>query len=170
MILATLAALVFLSDAACPIAASAALPELTGTWQVLQIFGVDRPQPDSATARATFSPELQSCLIREQLRAERGTPPYEALILWGANGADGSIQRILAHSQHGRFGMYEGRRSGGTITLRQLSNSVQPSAEIVENVVLFRDADHFVWSSRLSSDAGRTWQELSRWEYARARP
>ena len=66
--------------------------------------------------------------------------------------------------------MYEGRRSGGTITLRQLSNSVQPSAEIVENVVLFRDADHFVWSSRLSSDAGRTWQELSRWEYARARP
>ena len=75
MILATLAALVFLSDAACPIAASAALPELTGTWQVLQIFGVDRPQPDSATARATFSPELQSCLIREQLRAERGTPP-----------------------------------------------------------------------------------------------
>ena len=171
MILTTLVALALLAPVrACPIAASAALPELAGTWQVLRISGLDRLHPDSGTSRATFSPELQDCLIREQLRAESGTPPYEALILWGVNGSDSTVQRIFAHSQHGRFGMYEGRRSGGMITLRQLSNSAQPSTEVVENVVVFRDADHFVWSSRLSSDAGRTWHELSRWEYGRTRP
>ena len=171
MILAMFAALALLAPVrACPIAASAALPELTGTWQVLRISGLDRPHPDSATSRATFSPELQDCLIREQLRAETGTPPYEAAILWGVNGADSSIQRIFAHSQHGRFGMYQGRRSGGTITLRQLSTSAQPTTEVVENVVLIRDADHFGITSRLSSDAGSTWRELSRWEYQRIRP
>jgi len=171
MILTTLAALALLaSSRACPIAASVALPELTGTWQVLRLNGVDRPHPDSAMSRATFSPELQDCLIREQLRTEAGTPPYEALILWGVNGADGSIQRIFAHSQHGRFGIYDGRRSGSTITLRQLSTAVQSTTEVVENRVTISDPDHFAIVSRLSSNSGLTWKELSRWEYHRTRP
>ena len=63
--------------------------------------------------------------------------------------------------------MYEGRRTGSTIMLRQLPGSAQPSKDVVENVVLIRDPDHFVLVSRLSSDGGRTWQELSRLEYHR---
>ena len=96
MILATLALLAILGPVrACPISAATILPELTGTWKVLSISGLDRARPDSATARSTFVPELQNCLIREQLRADTGIPPYEALILWGVNGADGSIQRVF---------------------------------------------------------------------------
>jgi hypothetical protein len=168
MILTTLMALALLAPSrVCPSSAPAALPELTGTWQVLRISGLDRPRPDSATARATFSPDLQSCLIREELRDESADPPYEALILWGVNGQDGSIQRVFVHSRHGRFGMYEGRRSGNSIILRQLPGSAQPSADVVENQVLIRDATHFALVSRLSSDGGRTWRELSRWEYHR---
>ncbi len=168
MILATLALLAILGPVrACPISAATILPELTGTWKVLSISGLDRARPDSATARSTFGPELQNCLIREQLRADTGTPPYEALILWGVNGADGSIQRVFTHSQHGRFGMYEGRRSGSTITLRQLPLSAQPSNDVVENQLLISDTDHFALVSRISSDSGRTWRMLSRWDYRR---
>jgi hypothetical protein len=170
MILAMFMALaVLVPNRACPIVAAVALPELTGTWQVLRISGLDRPRPDSAMARATFSPDLQGCLVREQLRAEMGNPPYEALILWGVNGADSRIQRVFAHSQHGRFGIYEGGRNGNTITLRQMPISGQPSMDVVENQVLIRDPDHFAIVSRLSGDGGQTWQVLSRWEYQRIR-
>jgi len=152
---------------ACPISAATALPELTSTWEVLRISGLDRPRPDSAIARSTFVPELQNCLIREQIRDTMGNPPYEALILWGVNGADGSIQRVFTHSQHGRFGIYEGRRTGSTITLRQLAMSAQPSTDVVENQLLMSASDHFSLVSRISSDSGRTWRTLSRWDYRR---
>ena len=150
--------------------AAAALPELTGTWEVLRISGLDRPRPDSAMARSTFVADLQNCLIREEIRDATGSPPYEGLILWGVNGADGSIQRVFAHSQHGRFGMYEGRRAGSAITLRQLSISAQPSTDVVENQLLIDDADHFALVSRISSDSGHTWRTLSRWDYRHTSP
>jgi len=168
MILATLAMLAVLAPAhACPISAATVLPELTGTWEVLRISGLDRPRPDSGLARSTFVAELQNCLIREQLREVAGNPPYEALILWGVNGADGSIQRVFTHSQHGRFGMYEGRRAGSTVILRQLPISAQPSTDVVENQLLMSDADHFSLVSRISSDSGATWRTLSRLDYRR---
>jgi hypothetical protein len=169
MILASLAILAVLGTArACPVSAATALPELTGTWEVLRISGLDRPRPDSAMAHSTFVPELQNCLIREQIRDATGNPPYEGLILWGVNGADGSIQRVFTHSQHGRFGIYEGRRAASTITLRQLPISAQPSTDVVENQLLISDAGHFALVSRISSDSGATWRTLSRWDYRRA--
>lgn len=152
---------------ACPIAATSALPELTGAWQVLMISGLDRTHPDSAQAIATIATDLQACLLREQLRAQTGNPPYEALILWGVNGADSTIQRIFAHSQHGRIGVYQGRRIGAVIALRQQSLSTQPDDVVVENQVLIGNRDHFTITSRLSEDHGRTWRLLSRWEYQR---
>src|SRR4051812_47542438 len=95
----------------CPVAARTALPELSGKWAVLMIR-LDGPRPDSTRANATIAADLQGCLLRERLRARTGTPPYEGLILWGVNGADSSVQRIFVHSQHGRFGVYQGRRVG----------------------------------------------------------
>ncbi|HEV7992348.1 MAG TPA: hypothetical protein VGP25_11030 [Gemmatimonadaceae bacterium] len=170
MILPLLLALVSSApDRACPIEAAAALPELVGTWQVLQIHGLDRPRPDSVRASSVFIPELQRCLLREQLRADAGNPPYEGLMFWGANGPDGSIQRVFAHSQHGGFGVYQGRRDGNTILLRQLPAPGQPSTDVVENQVLIADRDRFAITSRLSIDGGRTWRVLSRWEYRRTR-
>jgi hypothetical protein len=153
----------------CPIEAAVALPELVGTWKVLQIHGLDRPRPDSVQARATFAPDLQGCLLREELRAESGNPPYEGVMLWGVNGPDNSIQRVFAHSQHGRFGVYEGRRDGSTIVLRQLPAPGQASTDVVENEVRIADSDRFAITSRLSTDSGRTWRALSRWEYRRMR-
>jgi hypothetical protein len=171
MMLAAMALLAVLGPVrACPISTSTILPELTGTWEVLRISGLDRPRPDSAMARSTFLPDLQNCLIREQIRDAAGNPPYEGLILWGVNGADGSIQRVFAHSQHGRFGMYEGRRAGSTITLRQLPISAQPSTDVVENQLLISDAAHFALVSRISSDSGATWRTLSRWDYRHTSP
>jgi hypothetical protein len=170
MILETLLALgATLTPAhACPISAATALPELTGTWHVQMISGLDGPRPDSTSARATIAPDLQACLLREQLRAQ--TENYEAFILWGVNGADSSVQRIFTHSRHGRIGLYEGRRTGDTIALRQQLAASQPASLVVEHQVLIRDGDHFSIASRLSNDGGRSWQALSRLEYDRAAP
>ena len=152
---------------ACPIAAPAALPELSGTWNVLLISGLDRPRPDSARASATITADLQACLLREHVITTTGNPPYEALIVWGVNGVDSTIQRVFAHSQHGRLGVYQSRRTGSEIALRQIALSPQPDSVVVENLVVIRDRDHFTITSRLSNDRGRTWQALSRWEYQR---
>ena len=111
--------------------------------------------------------DLQACLLHEHVTAVDGTPPYEALVVWGANGADSTIQRVFAHSQHGRLGVYQGRRRGSDIPLRQIALSPQPDSVVVENLVVIRDRDHFTITSRLSNDRGRTWQPLSRWEYRR---
>lgn len=71
------------------------------------------------------------------------------------------------HSQHGRLGVYQGRRIGSEIALRQIALSPQADSVVVENFVVIRDRDHFTITSRLSNDRGRTWQALSRWEYRR---
>jgi hypothetical protein len=152
---------------ACPIDATATLPELTGVWTTLLISGLDRPRADTSRASATITADLQACLLRERVVAVAGNPPYEALVFWGVNGPDSTIQRVFAHSQHGRFGIYQGRRAGSEIALRQMSLAPQPDSVVVENLVVIRDRDHFTITSRLSSDRGRTWQALSRWEYQR---
>lgn len=156
-----------ISGHGCPVEALTVLPEFTGHWRVLRISGLDRPHPDSAMATATFSPDLQGCLTRELLQSEASTHVWVAEVLWGVNGADGAVQRIFAHSQHGRFGIYEGQRTGNSIALRQLQTAGQPADQVVENQVLIADRDHFDLVSRLSSDGGRSWQLLSRWEYRR---
>ena len=151
----------------CPIAATAALPELSGVWETLLVSGLDRPRADTSRATATIVADLQACLLHERVVAVAGNPPYEALIVWGVNGPDSTVQRVFAHSQHGRFGVYQGRRRGSELPLRQMSLSPQPDSVVVENLVVFRDRDHFTITSRLSNDRGRTWQALSRWEYRR---
>ena len=152
---------------ACPISATAALPELSGVWETLLINGLDRPRADTTRATATIAGDMQACVLRERVVAVTGTPPYEAVIVWGVNGPDSTVQRVFAHSQHGRFGVYQGRRRGTDLPLRQMSLSPQPDSVVVENLVVFRDRDHFTITSRLSNDRGRTWQALSRWEYRR---
>jgi hypothetical protein len=151
----------------CPIEAASALPELVGSWQVVMVHGLDRPQPESTPATATIAPELNGCLLHERLVARSGNPPYEAMVLWGVNGPDGAVQRVFFHSQHGRLGVYQGRRTGSELTLVQQPLGSQPDATIVEHRVVFRDRDHFQILSRMSSDRGVTWVALSRWEYER---
>lgn len=151
----------------CPVEAAAVLPELVGSWQVLIVQGLDRPAPESTRATATISPELNGCLLRERVIASTGTPPYEALVLWGVNGPDEAIQRVFAHSQHGRFGVYQGRRSGADLPLVQQPLGSPPTAEIVRHRVSFRDRDHIQILSEISTDRGVTWVALSRWEYER---
>jgi hypothetical protein len=152
---------------ACPIAATSALPELVGTWEVRAVSGLDRPRPDTMRADATIAAELGDCLLRERLVARGGSPGYEALIHWGANGADSSIQRTFVHSNHGRFGVYQGRRTGGDIPLRQMPITGQSNATVVEHRVEIVGRDRFSISSWISYDAGGSWQALSRWEYTR---
>lgn len=158
--------LAVVASAACPVQPASTLPELIGSWRVLMIGGLDRSQPDSTRAEATIGVDLDGCLLRERLQATG----YEALALWGANGADGTIQRVFVHSQHGRFGIYQGRRVGSELSLRQQNLSPQPDSVVVENNVTIRDRDHFSIASRLSNDRGHTWIGLSRWEYVRATP
>ncbi|HKW09722.1 MAG TPA: hypothetical protein VJO33_05035, partial [Gemmatimonadaceae bacterium] len=155
--------LALVAAAACPVQPANTLPELIGSWHVLMIGGLDRPRPDSTRAESTIAPELAGCLLRERVQAVG----YEALVLWGANGADGATQRVFVHSQHGRFGIYQGRRVGSELSLRQQSLSSQPDSVVVENNLTIRDRDHISITSRLSSDRGRTWTDLSRWEYVR---
>ena len=149
-------------------AAATVLPELPGVWNVLALSALDRARPDTMYAQATIETDLRECLLRERLVAASETPPYESLALWGVNGPDSTVQRVFVHSQHGRFGIYQGRRRGSEIALVQMSSTPQPSASIVENRVEFADRDHFSITSRISSDSGRTWQMLSRREYQRA--
>jgi hypothetical protein len=151
----------------CPVAAPASLPELPGTWQVLLIGRLDGARPDTTRAKASIVTDLQSCLLQERLVAITGNPPYEGFVVWGVNGADTTVQRVFAHSQHGRFGVYQGRRSGSEIALRQIAMSPQPDSVVVENHVAIADRDHFTITSRLSSDGGRSWRVLSRWDYRR---
>lgn len=146
------------------------LPELAGSWRVLIVQGLDRPQPESSEATATISPELNGCLLHERVIERTGTPPYEALVYWGVNGHDDAVQRVFVHSQHGRFGIYQGRRKGSEIPLVQQSLTSQPDTTIVEHRVVFRDRDHFQIVSRMSEDRGAAWVTLSRWEYERLSP
>ena len=152
---------------ACPLAARSTLPELRGTWDVLMIGGLDRPRPDSSRAESVISPDLQGCVLRERVLARTGNHRYEAMVFWGVNGADSAVQRVFVHSQHGRFGVYQGRRAGSGLRLRQQDLSGQSDSILVENHVLVRDHDHFMITSRLSNDRGRTWIALSRREYRR---
>lgn len=46
---------------ACPIAANAALPELTGAWELLLISGLDRPRAD--TSRATSKIDAENVVV-----------------------------------------------------------------------------------------------------------
>ena len=156
--------------ASCPVAATTALPELVGKWDVLMLGNLDRPRPDSLVAESTISPDLQDCVLQERVRGRTGAPPYESLMYWGTNGADSTIQRTLVHSQHGRFGIYQGRRVGAELTLRQLSLTLapRPDSVIVDHVVRIADRDHFTITSRLSTDRGGSWTMLSRSEYRRA--
>ena len=150
--------------------ATSVLPELPGVWKVLSLSGLDRARPDTMLAEATIEADLQDCLLRERLVSRLERPSYESLTLWGVNGPDSTIQRVFVHSQHGRFGIYQGRRRGSEIALRQMSLGSQPDAAIVENRVEFTGRDHFAITSRISSDSGRTWQTLSRRDYQRAAP
>ena len=154
--------------ASCPVPATTALPELIGRWQVVMVGNLDRPHPDSMHAESTISADLQDCLLQERLRARTGTPPYESLMFWGTNGADSAIQRVLVHSQHGRIGIYQGRRTGAELTLRQRELGAQPDGVVVEHVVRIADREHFTITSRLSNDRGQSWTTLSRSEYRRA--
>jgi len=164
-ILALVAALA--TGRTCPIAATAALPELAGSWDMVLVNRLDGPQPDTTRATSTIAADLQGCLLNERVTAVAGNPPYEALVVWGVNGADSTIQRVFAHSQHGRLGVYQGRRRGSEIALRQNAIPPQFNNSAVENIVVIRDRDHFTITSRLSNDRGLTWQLLSRWEYRR---
>jgi hypothetical protein len=150
--------------------ATSVLPELPGVWRVLSLSGLDRAKPDTMLAEATIETDLRECLLRERLVGRSETPPYESLSLWGVNGPDSTIQRVFVHSQHGRFGIYQGRRAGSVIALRQVSLGSQPDAAIVENRVEFTGRDRFSISSRISSDTGRTWKTLSRRDYQRTSP
>jgi hypothetical protein len=152
----------------CPLAAPSVLPELSGSWEVVVINGLDRPHPDTMRADATTVADLQACVLRERLLARRGSPPYESLALWGVNGADTTVQRLFVHSQHGRFGIYQGRRTGNEIVLRQMSSPPQPTRTVVEHQVQIGDRDHVAITSRISTDGGGSWQALSRSEYRRA--
>ena len=118
-------------------------PSWSAPGRSLMVGGLDRPQPESTQAAATISAELNGCLLHERVVARTGNPPYEALVLWGVNGPDGAVQRVLVHSQHGRFGVYQGRRNGSELPLVQQPLGSQPDATIVEHRVVFRDRDHF---------------------------
>ena len=167
MLAATLVFAISAIARACPIAATDVLPELPGRWQVTMLGGLDRTRPDTMRAESTIASDLGNCLLREQLHAS--TAGYEALVVWGTNGADSAIQRVFAHSQHGRFGVYQGRRRGASASLRQENLSSQPDSIVVDTYLLVADHDHFSITSKLSSDRGRSWTTLSRWEYVRAR-
>lgn len=152
----------------CPLAAPSVLPELSGSWEVVVINGLDRPRPDTMRADATIVADLQACVLRERLLGRRGSPPYESLAIWGVNGADTTVQRLFVHSQHGRFGIYQGRRTGNEIVLRQMSSPPQAAGTVVEHRVRIGDRDHLAITSRISTDDGGSWQVLSRSEYRRA--
>jgi hypothetical protein len=149
----------------CSVSATAALPELIGTWQLVMTGGLDRPHPESTAATATIAPTLDACLLQERVVATGDAAPYEALVLWGVNGPDGSIQRVFVHSQHGRFGVYEGPRRGAEILLLQLDT--QPAGTLIQNRVTIGDRDHVEILSRMSTDGGASWTPLSSWRYTR---
>ena len=157
----------YAASATCPVAATAALPELPGEWRVLAINGLNRTRPDTTPGTASIQPDLQGCLLQERFVADAGAPPYESLVVWGANAANGAVQRLFAHSQHGRFGVYEGPRSGSMVTMRQQAAGPQLDSVVVEYLVEFTGRDAFTIAARLSNDSGRRWESLSRWEYRR---
>lgn len=121
----------------------------------------------SAIGAGRRSPPICKRVSCARVVAVAGSPPHEALVVWGVNGPDSTIQRVFTHSQHGHFGIYQGRRAGSEIAIRQMLLAPQPDSVVVENLAVIRDRDHFTITSRLSNDRGRTWQALSRWEYRR---
>jgi hypothetical protein len=114
MLLVLALAAPILAARACPVTATSALPEVAGRWEVRVINALDRPRPDTMLADATIAAELQDCLLRERLVARGGAPGYEALIHWGANGADSTIQRTFVHSNHGRLASTRAAAPGAT--------------------------------------------------------
>lgn len=154
----------------CADSVKAALGPYRGSWQVQALFRAGDQIWDSTQATATFSPDLNGCVLRQEYRGRRYGEAYEYLALWGANGSpEARIQRFFAHSLHGIFDLAAGGFRGDTLILE--SRLTVQGRPVLQQVRLTRPvAGAFTQTDRRSTDGGATWTETLRATYQRTAP
>lgn len=164
--LALLSSLAFGSSiGTCPIAADQALPQLTGSWLVTTVALRDNGVRDSTQGTAIIIAELEDCLLVERYTRAGSDQPFEMLALWGVNGRNGGLQRVLTHSRHGALGLYEGGPTGHGFDLRLTDTG--DSYLAVRHLVTLISSDRFTIASQSSTDDGSSWRLLTLWDYHR---
>lgn len=141
----------------CPDTVRAALGGLFGEWEVTALFRTGPGSWDSTAARASFTPDLAGCVVRQEYHGRRYGERYDYLALWGANGdAPGRIQRFFVHSLHGIFGLAAGGFQGDTLLLEQRL-TVQGRPLLQQSRFSRPTAEGFTQEDRRSTDDGVSW-------------
>lgn len=152
----------------CADSASRTLGSLRGRWDLRTVFRTTAGW-DTTRGVAIMQPDLDGCLLREELVTSRGGAPFHTLSLWGAASLAGPIQRTFAHSQHGFLSVYSGRRTAAGLELRD-SQVVGGRLVLLEHRFEPFVADSMRFTSRRSTDDGATWTVTWYADYVRRAP
>jgi len=152
----------------CADTVRAALGAWLGDWEVRALFRTGPGTWDSTVARASFTPELGGCVLREDYQGTRYGEPYRYLALWGANGFAGArIERFFVHSLHGILGLAHGSFVGDSLWLEE--RFVVGGRPLLEQDRYVRPRDgRFTQLSRRSVDGGASWTVTLQASFQRA--
>ncbi len=151
----------------CADTVQAALGGFRGEWEVTALFRTGPGSWDSTAARASFTPDLEGCVLRQEYHGRRYGERYDYLALWGANGdAAGRIQRFFVHSLHGIFGLAAGSFHADTLLLEQRL-TVQGRPLLQQSRFTRPGAEGFTQEDRRSTDDGVSWTVTLRAWYRR---
>lgn len=151
---------------ACTDSLAGLLRPYAGSWKVEVVFLRPDGGAEVEPGQAVIESDLAGCVLVEHLRTRRDSLPFEVLAVWGAQGGSAPFQRVMAHSQHGVLGLYEGRRVGDTLLLDYAGVLPDPSARL-RHVLRLLGRDRFTFESQRADRSDTTWRVTWRADYHR---
>jgi hypothetical protein len=139
---------------------------LEGKWDVESNMRAGDGKWEKTKASSQIGPELTGCLLKEQFSGSRNGRPFNIFALIAFNATSGKMQRAWSDSEHGLLILYDGDKTGDTMTL----NTV---IDLDDKKILLRIAyteitkDSFKVESGRSHDEGKTWITTSTLIYKR---
>jgi Protein of unknown function (DUF1579) len=139
-----------------------------GAWRVTVVARLSPRAPwEKTEGRSTIAPELAGCAFIERLDTTREGKPLQLLSLLTYDRTARRWQYTVTDSEHGRVQTYEGSRDGDAIVLRAILDL--PGGKVfLRRRLRIESGDSFTWESARSTDAGKTWDVTTRFEYRRA--
>ncbi len=143
-----------------------ALRFLAGNWDVQSSTRAGDGKWEKTKAASQIVPELSGCLLKEQFSGSRGGRPFNILALIAYNGTSKKMQRAWSDSEHGLLILYDGDKTGDTMTL---STAIDLDGKKVLLRIAYTEIknDSFRMEAGRSHDEGKTWITTSTLLYKR---